>query len=348
MGDKAGKPGQVLQAAGEGNPAVGRGLSQKGQSDDILASPAPPPSGLQQQGAWVARHGHGGPQAARERDTWERADDWTSSRTGRQVGQVQPANQKGGDGAGWLMSDGRGVSRDATEKGRGLPTRARGIIYPASLADRIEALGAARWPAAGVLHGQATEAAELVAAFLTLQAANGRGRPVEVRDGRWSTAGFAHLSDSARSKGFTERLHLPRLADRVDALQVRPWPPPAVLHGSALDAVDLVEAAGPEAVVLLDPPYHRDGDEDRDRTGYGWDLPLEQTLGIAARLADAGVLVEITEGGPLARDLGPGWYSYDLTEASSGVVHGREWLTINRPVSLGLARQSALGFEKSA
>lgn len=325
MGDKNGKPAQLLQQAGDGNEhsvaqgwrmgeepskarratrtlsETGRGLTQKGQSADILGS-------------------GGTPTIYGDQQTLQ----------------------------GWLMSDGRGVPRTASEKGRGLPTRARGIIYPATLANRIEALGVIHWPVTAILHGSATEAAELVAAFLTLQAANGRGRPVKIRDGRWATAGFAHLSQNAREKGFTERLHLSRLANRVDRLIEVPWPPTGTYQGCASDVVDLVAAAGGEAVAFLDGPYHRDGDQDRDRTGYGWDLPLKQTLQIAARLGDAGARVLITEGGPLARDLGPGWHSYDLTEASSGVVKGREWLTVNARADLGLAEQTSLLFAGGA
>ena len=48
------------------------------------------------------------------------------------------------------------------------------------------------------------------------------------------------------------------------------------------------------------------------------------------RPTDARAKVLITEGGPLARDLGPGWYSYDYSSHFSGRVVGREWVTCNR------------------
>ena len=51
---------------------------------------------------------------------------------------------------------------------------------------------------------------------------------------------------------------------------------------------------------------------------------------MAAQLDDVGALVTICEGGPLARDLGPGWYSYDYSSHFSGRVVGREWVTCNR------------------
>lgn len=172
--------------------------------------------------------------------------------------------------------------------------------------------------------------AEVVAAWVVLQSGSARGRPVDIEGGAWQTAGYAHLTPSARDKGFTSRLHLPRISDRVARLEEGAWPSVACVHGSALDALPLALALGRRARVLLDPPYHRDGDTDRDRTGYGADLPLTDTLQMAAQLDDVGALVTICEGGPLARDLGPGWYSYDYSSHFSGRVVGREWVTCNR------------------
>lgn len=281
---------------------TGRSLTQKGQSDDILARPRPSTSGQQVIGRWIAQHGHGGPQAARERDTWATATRAPSA-----------------------------------------PTCARGIVYPATLAERLEALGRVAFPPCAVLHGSAEEAAELVASWCVLQAGNGRGKPVEVRGGRWSTAGFAHLTDACRAKGFTERIHLPRVVARLDALGQHPFPPTGVLAGSAEEAAELVVDAGADGYLFLDPPYHRDGDQARDRTGYGWDLPLERTLALSARAADAGVFVQITEGGPLDGDLGPGWYAYKTNHLYSGQVKGEEWVTQNAPTAaLGEPRQTTL------
>lgn len=225
----------------------------------------------------------------------------------------------------WLMSDGRGVPRPCSEKGRGTPTRARGIIHVASLANRIEGIGSASWPVPSDVM------AEVVATWLVLQTGSARGRPVDLEDGRWRTVGYAHLTDTARAKGFTSRLHLPRFTDRIAVIGEPTWPSVACVHGSALDALPMALALGPRARTLLDPPYHRDGDRSRDRTGYGADLPLADTLQMAARLDDARGLVTITEGGPLARDLGPGWFSYDISSHFSGTVKGQEWVTCNRP-----------------
>lgn len=210
-----------------------------------------------------------------------------------------------------------------------------GIRLVSTLASRIDGLSFARWPA------PSDALAEVVAAWVVLQSGSARGRPVDIEGGEWQTAGYAHLTPSARDKGFTSRLHLPRISDRVARLEEGAWPSVACVHGSALDALPLALALGRRARVLLDPPYHRDGDTDRDRTGYGADLPLADTLQMAAQLDDVGALVTICEGGPLARDLGPGWYSYDYSSHFSGRVVGREWVTCNRrqPFLDGAAQQ---------
>jgi len=190
--------------------------------------------------------------------------------------------------------------------------------------------------------------AEQVAAYLVVQAGNARGRPVEVSsvDGTWRTAGYGHLSKSARGKGFVERFDLRRIAARVARLGEGRWPAElAVHHGSATDAAELATAAGAEAVHLLDWPYQLDGDQQITRTGYQAHLPLADGCALAARLADAGGHVLVCEGGPVGRLLGPGWYDYEVTSAFSGTVKGSEWLTSNRPLRLGLApRQTALAF----
>lgn len=289
--------------------------------------------------AWVASDGRGVPRPAGQRTTPVAEPTLVEQQL-----LSGPAGDLVAD-ARWRIARGAGQGADSvvSEKGRGTPTRGRGIIYPSTLADRIEALGRAKWPvSSAIFHCSAEAAAELVASFLVLQSANGRGRPVEIWDGAWRTAGFAHLTESARAKGFETRLRLPRLAERAEGVQGGGWPSTSVLHDCATQAVSLVAAAGSEAVAVIDPPYHRDGDQDRDRTGYGWDLPLARSLEIATRLADAGARVLFCEGGPLDRDLGPGWHAYDITGAFSGAVKGREWLTVNARVDLGLTEQRAL------
>lgn len=74
------------------------------------------------------------------------------------------------------------------------------------------------------------------------------------------------------------------------------------------------------------------------RTGYGWDLEHERVLQLATRAADARAKVLITEGGPLARRLGPGWHSANITAHFTGRVVGEEWITCNFPIELGATR----------
>lgn len=259
----------------------------------------------------------------------------TARREGVDRQDLRRANPRGVDES-WRSSAGDGREQRATEKGRGTGTHSRGIIFPTTLADRIEQLAAGRWPAStAIWHGSA----ETIAAFLVLQAGNGRGRPVELSDGAWRTAGFAHLSESAREKGFTERLQLPILGDRVDQLGQGDWPEEIAGAVSSAEAVaPLAHAVGKGLCAFFDPPYHVDGEEERLRTGYGWDLSLERCLQLFATTADTGARVLITEGGPLARRLGPGWHSADITPHFSGRVVGQEWVTANFPIELGSTR----------
>lgn len=251
---------------------------------------------------------------------------------------LRRSNGRGVDDS-WRSSNGTGREMRASEKGRGTGTHSRGIIFPTTLADRVEALAEGRWPTStAIWHGSCEEAAT-VAAFLVLQAGNGRGRPVELTDGAWRTAGFAHLSNSAREKGFTERLQLPILGDRVDQIGRGDWPAEvACAVAGAEQVAPLALDAADGLVAFFDPPYHVDGERERSRTGYGWDLAHERVLQLAARTADARAKVLITEGGPLARRLGPGWYSANITAHFTGRVVGEEWITCNFPIELGSTR----------
>lgn len=255
----------------------------------------------------------------------------------------QPAGQRNPRGIddGWRSSAGDGRQQRATEKGigTGTGTHSRGIIFPSTLADRVEALSEGRWPTStAIWHGSCEEAAT-VAAFLVLQAGNGRGRPVELNDNAWRTAGFAHLTESARAKGFTERLQLPILGDRVDLIGRGDWPADTACAVTSAEALaPLAHGAGKGLVAYFDPPYHVDGERERSRTGYGWDLAHERVLQLAACTADVGARVLINEGGPLAHRLGPGWYSADISAHFTGRVVGEEWITANFPITLGSTR----------
>jgi hypothetical protein len=78
------------------------------------------------------------------------------------------------------------AGREIRPKGTGRGTE-RGMIDPGTIAARIEAI------------------AHQVAAYLCLQAGAALSRPVVVRDGRWKTAGYGHISESARECGFVDR-----------------------------------------------------------------------------------------------------------------------------------------------
>jgi len=157
------------------------------------------------------------------------------------------------------------------------------------------------------------DVAERAATWLALQQGNSQGRDVHAAGGRWKTAGYAHLSDLAREKGFTARLRVDCLADKVDAL---PWLPATMLHQDvATVPADLV---GPDDVVLLDPDY-------QGTSGYSQTLPRAFVLDVAQRFAATGALVMVCEAEPLAAL--DGWHAVDLT------AFGRsqpEWVTMSR------------------
>lgn len=277
------------------------------------------------------------PQQAAEKDTG-----W---RKGKRGGREERAAEAGwsdfSNPSPWEMGEEQEKSasgrRGVQQKG-GNAQRSRGIVFPSTLANRIEALGRGSWPEqTSVLHGS-VEDAEMVAGWLVLQAASARGKPVEPDGDRWRHSGFAHLSESARGKGFTSRLHLPLLADRVEATGAAPWPQMGVLNDCVEHAEHLVDGLGDELVCILDPPYQLHGLRRKLRTSYGWTLQLERTLALAARQADRGARVVLCEGGPLSHLLGLGWYDYKVNRFFSGKVVGEEWFCVNAQVPQLAAR----------
>lgn len=182
--------------------------------------------------------------------------------------------------------------------------------------------------------GVPDDPAERAAAFVALQAANHASKPVCVSgDGVWwNTAGYAHLSALAVSKGFRERLLPHTIADRLQAVLGLDWPPVTVLR--ALDDVQ----AEPGAVAYIDPPY-------AGTTGYG--LPEVDVPALAARLAAQGARVAVSEGRPLPFD---GWHHArpqpGRTWQACTFGPTDEWLTLSQPAA-PQAEQMALALEAS-
>lgn len=165
---------------------------------------------------------------------------------------------------------------------------------------------------------------EQAAAFIALQASAARGKPVApLPGGRWSSPGYAHLSDSARQRGFTERLLPGKLAERVTAIMAIDWPRVIVIH----DDADKVECQ-PDGRVVIDPPY-------AGTTGYGAQLKRARVCAIAQRHAEAGSLVGVCEAEPLNGADGPlkGWAATRLQRESSmpRAVSIEEWITTSAP-----------------
>lgn len=210
----------------------------------------------------------------------------------------QPAGQRN---TSLFASDGRGVLRAAGQKASG--GGSGGLVDIGGLADRLELL------------------AESVAHWLCLQAGGALGKPVTrvSEDGTWHTHGYAHLTDSARAKGFQARLVPTAIAGRVEQL---PAPSVTVHHGDSYTlALELAEHDLTGWVVYLDPPYV-------GCTGYGWDCLRDQVLEMALRLRAAGAIVIISEAVGLAGELGPDWHEQEIT--SLGTSRSKsEWLTLS-------------------
>lgn len=166
------------------------------------------------------------------------------------------------------------------------------------------------------------------ASFLVLQAGAIYGRPVEIRDERWWTAGFAHLTRGARQKGFRARLQVNLLADRIEAFARVPWPAVRVFHQRAQNVLHEVCTDLKGALVYIDGPYKLRGAVEVPRTGYADDLGLAEVCDLARHSADGGARVMLSEGGPLAAQLGPGWWSSEVL-GGRGRKTGQEWVTAN-------------------
>ena len=107
-----------------------------------------------------------------------------------------------------------------------------------------------------------------------------RGRPVQATGEGWRTPGYAHLSELARSKGFTEPLRPSMLAGRVRAVAAIGWPEVQAIHGD-------VTGIQPEpGRMVLDGPY-------LGTTGYGADMTRASVLNVARRWDAVGALVGV-------------------------------------------------------
>lgn len=168
-----------------------------------------------------------------------------------------------------------------------------------------------------------SDAVEQAAAFIALQASAARGKPVvSLPGGLWRTAGYAHISKSARARGFIERLRPTLLAEQVLTMVMLNWPPTTVVYG---DATAVAPVGGR---VVIDPPY-------LDTTSYEDDLARHKVCAIARQHADSGSLVGVCEAEPLGLRPSPlvGWTSTRLRRAGRmpRAAKVEEWLTMNEP-----------------
>lgn len=229
------------------------------------------------------------------------------------------------DGEGWVMCyGGRKTFGEASQRGvwsSGSPTTSTGMQSTATMADRVEL-------------------AQAAATWLVLQAGNALGKPVGVRaDGLWRANGYAHLSDSARRRGFSSRLQPQLLAGRVRRLGALSSQSVSVWAGRVEDLHP--EGDHSRTVVVFDPPY-------RGATGYALDLARPGVVDVALRWAACGATVLACEAEPIAALEEAGWHTYDV--GAFGRAGGKpEWVTMNRPATpQALARLAQLNREQLA
>lgn len=176
---------------------------------------------------------------------------------------------------------------------------------------------------------------ETVARFLALQSGGAHNKPVGLDGDGWRTHGYGHLSDSARDKGFRDRLLVNEVARRV-----APVPGSLeVVNADIAAALALLpeDLAGWHA--YLDPPYV-------GCTPYALDCPRERVVGIALDLARRGAVVAVSEGVPVEELTAVGWHALDIGHVRRSqrwtARQAGEWLTLSRaPVAIP-ARQERL------
>ncbi len=181
------------------------------------------------------------------------------------------------------------------------------------------------------------EMVERVATWVALQEGNHAGKAVHLLDGRWKTHGYGHLSQSARDRGFKERLRVDLVANQLEEVAALPWSPCDVVHGDVDVALSLLPEDLYGAVIYLDPPY-------QGATRYAVDCSRSRVLHLAVELDRRGAFVGISEGEPMPL---PGWHAIEITHTRKGIPRTaskqkREFLTLNRPPVWQVAEQVGL------
>lgn len=167
---------------------------------------------------------------------------------------------------------------------------------------------------------------EWTAVFLMLQSAAANGKPVADVGDRWKTAGYAHLSNAARARGFVERLRPDLLAARVRATARLDWPTVEV-HQFDVASGYLHTACPAPDVAYLDPHYH-------GTSGYAHTIGRAALYDAAMAWWSTGALVGVSEAEPLP------WVGWSHRRLAPGSICGGgpirlrsvdEWLTVSAP-----------------
>jgi len=164
-----------------------------------------------------------------------------------------------------------------------------------------------------------------LATFLALQDASVNGKPVQIIDGCWRTAGYAELSPLARSKGFRERLLPKPLAKRLGRVT------PNILSAMSAYRADAATLSPAADVIYIDPDYAG--------AGYPNSMPHKAVLALARSYAADGATVGISGRTAVEELVHEGWVARRLSgnRKVGAFKHNRsatrstnEWLTYMR------------------
>jgi hypothetical protein len=179
------------------------------------------------------------------------------------------------------------------------------------------------------------DAVETAARFLALQCGGANSKPVGCTGASWKVHGYGHLSDTARRKGFRDRL----LVDEV-AKRIAPMPPGLeVVNADIANALALLPEDLAGWYAYLDPPYV-------GCTPYALDCSRPRVVGIAMDLARRGAVVAVSEGVPVEELTAAGWHALGIGHVRRSqrwtARQAGEWLTMNRAPAAVLASQERL------
>lgn len=277
---------------------------------------------------WEANgHGNPVPHEAAQRDSGRWVVDG-HARGARKRGEVITRGATTKLPGRWVVADG-GTGRvheagtvhgakDAVQRGKQRGSSSAGLKDPATIARRCEAIA---------VH---------VARALALQAGNAQARPIAIREGAWLLNGYAHLSDSARDRGFEDRLRCDLIAGRLEGIigAVQAQLDSERFSGLLFYAGDFANIIPPGdltgSVWVFDPPYE-------GKTAYAADAPRWRVVQAAIDVWRRGGRVAYCEAEPIPELVALGWHTLEITRRvdrgapTTFKASSAEWLTLSHP-----------------